>query len=77
VSKPLPSYTAAIFDLGGVFIDWNPRYMYRKLFVDDESGMEKFLTEVTTGAWNLQMDAGKPFAEASRSFSASIPSTPS
>src|SRR3954447_5322871 len=46
------------------FIDWNPRYMYRKLFVDDEPGMERFLAEVTTGAWNLQMDAGKPFADA-------------
>jgi hypothetical protein len=23
---------AAIFDLGGVVIDWNPRYLYRKLF---------------------------------------------
>jgi 2-haloacid dehalogenase len=59
-----PSYTAAIFDLGGVFIDWNPRYLYRKLFADDEAAMEKFLGEVTTSAWNLQMDAGKTFAEA-------------
>jgi 2-haloacid dehalogenase len=52
-----------IFDLGGVLIDWNPRYLYRKLFVDDEPGMERFLTEVTTAAWNHSLDAGKPFAE--------------
>src|SRR5215217_3732723 len=52
-----------IFDLGGVLIDWNPRYLYRKLFVDDEPGMERFLAEVTTAAWNHSLDAGKPFAE--------------
>jgi 2-haloacid dehalogenase len=52
-----------IFDLGGVLIDWNPRYLYRKLFADDEPGMERFLAEVTTAAWNHSLDAGKPFAE--------------
>ena len=52
-----------IFDLGGVLIDWDPRYLYRTLFVEDEPGMERFLAEVTTAAWNLQLDAGKPFAE--------------
>jgi len=57
-------FNAAIFDLGGVFIDWNPRYLYRSLFPGDEEGMERFLSEVTTGAWNRQMDAGKPFADA-------------
>jgi 2-haloacid dehalogenase len=46
-----------------VLIDWNPRYLYRKLFVDDEPGMERFLAEVTTAAWNHSLDAGKPFAE--------------
>ncbi len=58
------TFKAAIFDLGGVFIDWNPRYLYRTLFPGDEKGMEHFLANVTTGAWNRQMDAGKPFADA-------------
>lgn len=52
-----------VFDLGGVLIDWNPRHLYRKLFVEDEPGMERFLDEVCTAAWNLELDAGKPFAE--------------
>jgi 2-haloacid dehalogenase len=47
-----------------VFIDWNPRYLYRSLFPDDENGMEHFLAHVTTSSWNRQMDAGMPFAEA-------------
>ncbi len=55
--------STVIFDLGGVLIDWNPRYLYRKLFADDEPGMERFLAEVTTAAWNHSLDAGKPFAE--------------
>jgi 2-haloacid dehalogenase len=58
------TFTAAIFDLGGVFIDWNPRYLYRSLFPGDEPGMERFLAEVTSAEWNRQMDAGKPFADA-------------
>jgi FMN phosphatase YigB (HAD superfamily) len=25
--------TTIIFDLGGVLIDWNPRYVYRKILI--------------------------------------------
>lgn len=53
----------AVFDLGGVLIDWNPRHLYRKLF-DDEAEMERFLADVCTNEWNLEQDAGRPFAEA-------------
>jgi 2-haloacid dehalogenase len=56
--------SAAVFDLGGVLIDWNPRYLYRKLF-QHEADMEHFLANVCTPEWNLQQDAGRTFAEAS------------
>jgi 2-haloacid dehalogenase len=56
--------SVAIFDLGGVLIDWNPRYLYRKLFNGDEAAMEHFLANVCTQAWNEMQDAGRPFAEA-------------
>ena len=56
--------TTIVFDLGGVLIEWDPRHLYRKVFVDDKPGMERFLAEVTTPAWNLSLDAGKPFGEA-------------
>ena len=52
-----------IFDLGGVLVDWNPRYMYRQIF-HNEVEMERFLAEVTTGHWNEQQDAGRTLAEA-------------
>ena len=52
-----------VFDLGGVLIDWNPRYLYRRLF-DDDAAMERLLTEVCSPEWNEQQDAGRSFAEA-------------
>jgi 2-haloacid dehalogenase len=52
-----------VFDLGGVLIDWNPRYLYRTLF-DDEAEMEAFLAEVTTQEWNAKQDAGRGWSEA-------------
>ena len=56
-----------IFDLGGVLIDWDPRYLYRKLF-EDEAAMEHFLATVCTLDWNALQDAGRPVAEATRSL---------
>jgi len=53
----------AIFDLGGVVVDWNPRYLYRKLFNGNETAMEDFLATVCTPSWNEQQDAGRSFAD--------------
>jgi 2-haloacid dehalogenase len=55
--------SAVVFDLGGVLIDWDPRYLYRTLF-DDEAAMEEFLATVTTQEWNRGQDAGRPWSEA-------------
>lgn len=61
-----------VFDVGAVLIDWNPRYLYRKLF-DDEAAMETFLATVCTPAWNLEMDAGRPWDEAIAELVARFP----
>ena len=58
----------AVFDLGGVLIDWNPRYLYHKLFDGDTEAMEEFLATVCTQPWNEQQDAGRPFADACASL---------
>jgi 2-haloacid dehalogenase len=58
--------SVAIFDLGGVLIEWNPRHLYRKLFNGDEGAMEHFLATVCTTAWNERQDAGRTFAEGTR-----------
>jgi len=52
-----------VFDLGGVLIDWNPRYLYRKL-IDDEGDINLFLSEVCNSEWNVKQDAGRALAEA-------------
>lgn len=49
-----------MFDIGGVLLDWNPRYLYRKLF-DDEDAMNRFLEEVCTLDWHAAHDRGTPF----------------
>src|SRR5438067_3244324 len=54
------SIEAVVFDLGGVLLDWNPRYLYRKLF-DDEQEMERFLEEICTLEWHQAHDRGTPF----------------
>ena len=59
-----PRPTVVVFDLGGVLVDWNPRYLYRKLFDGDEAAMERFLAEVCTPAWNDAQDRGRSFEEA-------------
>jgi 2-haloacid dehalogenase len=65
--------TSVIFDFGGVLVDWNPRYLYHKLFVDDAAGMERFLAEVCTSEWNRRQDAGRPLAEAAAELVAQFP----
>jgi 2-haloacid dehalogenase len=68
----LGSRPVLIFDLGGVVLDWNPRHLFRTL-IPDEAEREWFLTEVCSPAWNAQMDAGKPSAEAVAELSAEYP----
>jgi 2-haloacid dehalogenase len=60
----MPKRSVAVFDLGGVLIDWNPRYLYRKLFRGDDDAMEYFLANICTSNWNSQQDAGRSLAEA-------------
>jgi 2-haloacid dehalogenase len=63
----------AVFDIGGVLIDWNPRYLYRKLFADDTAAMEHFLAEVCSSDWNLALDAGRSWSDAVADLSARFP----
>jgi len=62
-----------IFDFGGVLIDWNPRYLYRKLFENDAAAMERFLSEIGFVEWNLEQDRGRPFAVAVKELTARFP----
>ena len=61
-----------IFDLGGVLIDWNPEYVFRKVF-QDEAEMRYFLSEVCSPDWNEQQDAGRSLAEATETLAKQFP----
>ena len=52
-----------VFDFGGVLIDWNPEYLYKKVF-EDKTEMEHFLNNVCTYKWNVLQDAGRSVAVA-------------
>ena len=54
-----------VFDLGGVLVDWDPRYLYRKIIPGEEE-VEKFLAEVCTHEWNVQQDAGRLIEDAEK-----------
>lgn len=51
-----------VFDLGGVFVDWNPIYLFRKLFATEEEA-QWFQDNICTKDWNLEFDAGDIYAE--------------
>lgn len=61
-----------IFDFGGVLMDWNPDYLYRKLIPDPDE-RSRFLTEICNGAWNAEQDRGRPWSEAVAALSAIHP----
>ena len=50
-----------VFDLGNVLLRWDPRHLYRKVFVD-EARMERFLSEACSLAWIQSIDGVHDFA---------------
>src|SRR4051812_32051724 len=54
---------AVIFDLGGVLIDWNPDYVFDKMF-HDQTKKKHFYENICTSDWNEQQDAGRSLQEA-------------
>lgn len=67
-----PKIDTIIFDLGGVLIDWNPRYLYNKIF-KDEAKTAWFLENICTGDWNEKQDAGNTLQAATEELVALHP----
>ena len=55
-----------IFDLGGVLIDWNPRYVFDDNYFDSEEKRNYFFESVCTNDWNEEQDAGRSIVEATQ-----------
>ncbi len=61
-----------IFDLGAVLIDWNPKYVFNKIF-DTEEKMNWFFQNICTSEWNEKQDAGRSLKEATEELVAIYP----
>ena len=61
-----------VFDLGGVLIDWNPDYVFRKVFSDEEE-MRWFYNNICTPDWNEEQDAGKSLQQATEELVKKFP----
>jgi len=65
-------FGSIIFDLGAVLIDWNPRYLYRKIFKTEDE-ISWFLENICTSEWNDEQDAGRSFQDATEALIARHP----
>jgi 2-haloacid dehalogenase len=63
---------AIVFDLGGVLIDWNPSYVFDRMF-DSEEQKKHFFENICTAEWNEKQDAGRPLQEATGELVAKHP----
>ena len=52
-----------LFDLGGVFFDWDPNYFYKNVF-KKKNERENFLNNICNDEWNIQQDAGRLIKDA-------------
>jgi 2-haloacid dehalogenase len=71
-NAPLSPPDVIVFDIGAVLVDWNPRYLFRKI-TQDEARIEHFLAYVANHIWHVRHDAGVPFAENRRGLIAAFP----
>ncbi len=57
---------AIIFDLGGVLIDWNPRYVFDEKYFESGEKLDFFFSNICTSDWNEEQDAGRSIVEATQ-----------
>ena len=55
-----------IFDLGGVLLDWSPRYVYTETYFDSQEKRDFFFNHICTNDWNEEQDAGRSIVTATQ-----------
>ena len=60
----MATINSIIFDLGGVLVDWNPKYVFDQHYFDSLAKRDHFLGYICNLDWNEQQDAGYPIAKA-------------
>ncbi len=71
MTDPAKTVDTVLFDVGNVLIEWDPRYLYRKLFTlpggkPDEKRVGWFLSKVCNMDWNVEQDRGRSIQEANQ-----------
>ena len=61
-----------LFDLGGVFFDWDPKNFFKDQF-DNQSEMNFFLDNICNNDWNLQQDKGRLIIDAENDLISKFP----
>ena len=61
-----------LFDLGGVFFDWDPKFFFTKI-ISDKDEMDFFLTNVCNDEWNLAQDSGRSIEDGERDIIKKFP----
>ena len=61
-----------LFDLGGVFFDWDPKNFFKDKF-DNQSEMNFFLDNICNNDWNLQQDKGRLIIDAENDLISKFP----
>lgn len=62
-----------IWDLGGVLIDWNPRYVFHETYFESEEKREYFFKHICSNDWNEEQDAGRSIVEATQELVKQFP----
>ena len=61
-----------LFDLGGVFFDWDPKFFFKKIISDNDE-MDFFLTKVCNDEWNLAQDSGRSIEDGEKDIIRKFP----
>jgi 2-haloacid dehalogenase len=69
----MATITTIIFDLGGVLIDWNPKYVFTDSYFESEEQREFFFNNICTSDWNEEQDAGRSIVEATEELIKQFP----
>jgi len=67
-SMPPSPVRDVVFDLGGVLVDWDPRYLFRDHLGGDPAEVDAFLAGVCTPAWHARLDGGASFDAETRAL---------
>lgn len=64
--------SSVVFDIGNVFVEWDPRRLYEQLIADKDE-LDAFLRDVVNLDWHSEHDRGRPFKEGVRFLTRQFP----